>query len=195
MRVEAAARLEDLLREHRASLVRLWVDEALGIYPEDARKFLRRQKDRFANPVGNTLSEELGALFWLLADDAPEEEWAPHLDRIMQVRSVQEFRPSQAVAFVFRLEDLVREAGGDAPADEAACRELAARLDRLALAAFDSYAGFRERIHRVRIDEVKRRVSTLAKMHGIGFADLEPGVGLPPAREGPEAPEEPADKT
>jgi len=184
VRVDAAASLEGLLRDHRDALVRRWVDAALEVYPEHARKFLRRQEDRFENPVGNTLTEELGVLFDLLADAAPETEWTPHLDCIMQVRSVQEFPPSSAVAFVFRLEDLVRKAAGD----EARLRELAAKLDRLALAAFDSHSRFRERVHRIRVAEVKRRVSTLAKMHGISFGDLEPDAGLPPSLQAQEEP-------
>ena len=95
--------LEALLRAQKDEIAQLWVDAALCVYPGDTRKFLRRKKDRFENPVGNRLVSLIPALLDGLLDDASPEELAPHLDPIMQVRCIQDFAPSGAVGFLPRL--------------------------------------------------------------------------------------------
>ena len=73
------------------------------------------------------------------------------------MRAVQDFTPSQAIVFVYLLKDILRqEAAPEAKSEEVreGLAALEARLDRLALMAFDVYMECRERLHRIRVNEV-----------------------------------------
>ena len=132
--------MEDLLRAKKAGIARRWAEVALEVYPEQTRRFLAGQKDRFANPVGATLATELPALLDGLLDSAAPDALAAHLDPLIQVRCVQDLSPSQAVGFVLRLKEVVREALAER-ADDDALRPFDARVDGLLLLAFDRFAA------------------------------------------------------
>ena len=55
--------------------------------------------------------------------------------------------------------------------------ELEARLDGLALVGFDAFMQRREKLCEVKISEVKRKVSTLLRRHGMGdeYFEEKPG--------------------
>ena len=44
--------MTELLQSKRAAILARWNRLALEVYPEDAARFMRREKDRFQNPVG-----------------------------------------------------------------------------------------------------------------------------------------------
>lgn len=162
--------LEDLLRESRDELVDRWVEAAWEVYPPETVKFFGREKDRFSNPVGFTTRTSMEELFDALARNAPADEWQEPLDKLIQVRCVQEFGPAEGLAFIFRLKQVVRGKLGKSKAAAKHLEAFDAAVDRLALAAFAAYAQFRERLYKIRVDEVKRRVSTLMRMFNT---DLE----------------------
>lgn len=168
-------RLEELLATRREALVSSWIESTFSLFPKETATFLRTSKDPFANPVGATVSTELASLFDVLLQDAPAPEAARHLDPIVQVRSVQDCPPSEAVSFVFLLKEVVRRelaAASDAPAARAELTAFEDRIDRLALLAFDSYTKFRARIHELRVQEVKNRVSGLLRRSRLTADDL-----------------------
>lgn len=112
--------------------------------------------------------------------DASPRQVKAALDDLIRLRAVQDFTPSQAVGPLFLLKDILRTAlldpgfrrterqdgpvrpRGTPPRRPSAgeildgCFEAEARLDSLALLALDLYAADRERIFRMRVDEVKR---------------------------------------
>ena len=45
--------LIDLLTENKADIVEKWIDHVLNCYPADTARIFKRQRDRFANPVGH----------------------------------------------------------------------------------------------------------------------------------------------
>jgi len=167
--------LLDLLRQRRSDLIRIWIDRALEVYPEDSSGFLKGQKDPFANPTGNTIATEIEHLFDALLRSAPREEVSPHLDPIIQMTCIQEVAPSRAVSFAFQLKDVLRTELAAELRDRSVLEELLEfedRIDRLAMWAFDSHTGFLQRISRIRVREAKARVSTLLKMVGVDWDDL-----------------------
>ncbi|MCL5266588.1 MAG: RsbRD N-terminal domain-containing protein [Bacteroidetes bacterium] len=152
--------LRELLVKKKSAIVDKWVQRILGSYPSESLKFLISQKDRFANPVGYTISSSAGAIFDELIGDSDSRVTETLLKDVVRIRAVQEFSPSQAIRFVFDLKEVIRneiekEAGEICSSDELA--ELESRIDNLALIAFDSYMDSREKLFRIRLDEVKAR--------------------------------------
>jgi hypothetical protein len=179
--------LEDLTREKRTEIVDGWIRAALGVYPADSAAFYEKGKDPFANPVGASVRDALGPLFDALVSDAPLQAYAPHLDRIIRVRCVQEVSPSQAVGFVFLLKGVLREALVPPGADAkllTSLMALDARIDRMAACAFDVYAMYVRKIADIKVREMRDSVATLRRMSrlsgGIDDAGDDEGQGRSP---------------
>ncbi len=156
----------ELLRPHRSRLLDRWRGAALAAYPEETRRFLVREKDRFQNPVGAILGSSLEGLLDGLLEGVPEGELAARAEDLMRVRAVQDLGTAGAVGFVFALREAAREALAqeeDAGAKEAELRELDRRLDRLALVLFDRYLACREEVAAIRVREDRRRVAVALK--------------------------------
>lgn len=171
MALSVTAMLRNLLVEKKSAIVDKWVRRFLGYYPSESLKFLTSQKDRFANPVGYTISSSAGAIFDELVGDGDLQVTEVLLKDVVRIRAVQDFSPSQAIRFVFDLKEVIR---GEMEKEtrEIACRdelmELESRIDNLALIAFDSYVESREKLFRIRLDEVKARsLQAMAEDGGV----------------------------
>ncbi len=152
--------LKELLVKRKSEIVDKWVQRIIGYYPSESLKFLTSQKDRFANPVGYTISVSAAALFDELAGDREPELTETLLKDVVRIRAVQEFSPSQALRFIFDLKDVIRTEIQREPGTSIEIAELAefeSKVDSLALIAFDSYMEAREKLYRIRINEVKAR--------------------------------------
>lgn len=171
--------LARLLSERQGALCGRWRDAVLAGYGERTAARWRQDRDPFRNPVGHALETGLPPLLGAVArqgDLGPEAVNA--LEAIVRIRSVQELAPSQAVGFVWLLRDVLRaelsaELAGGALAGE--LEALERRIEWLGLCAVDTYVALRERLYRIRQDELKRSVSSiLRRWHG---GDLpEPGA-------------------
>ena len=169
-----------LLKEKRAALLSRWRDRIYESYPKEAVRFFRDERDPFKNPVGHSIRQATEVLFDAVVMDQPAAGVADALDGMIRVRAVQELSPSQAVACVFQLKQVLREALAE-PAAAAAKRDaldgLFDRIDSLAAMAFEGYVRCVEQIHTIRLNELKRRTAVLAARFG-----MEPDLGpAPPA--------------
>jgi hypothetical protein len=131
-------------------LVEQWFAQTVESYPELTSRFLTTEKDPFRNPVGHTLRNEMVVLVQELLGGMNREKVAQALDAIMHIRVVQDFTPSQAVAFVFLVRNILLGTNPPRPA------MVGARVDQLALMAFDRYMKCREQIAKVRANEIGR---------------------------------------
>ena len=173
--------LKNFLLEKKAPIVKKWCDVVLSAYPEQSRSFLKKQKDRFANPVGGTIFEGIESIYDELLQGTDSDKISLFLDNIIRVRAVQEFSPSQAVGFVFGLKKVIREELKSEILKEGISEEWAAfesRIDGLALLCFDIYTACRQKISDIRVDEVRRRSSKLLKMAGLLYEVPEEEGGL-----------------
>ena len=174
-------KLTKLLAQNKAPIVGRWLDLIFETYPDDARRFLTKQKDRFANPVGTTISKEIETLYDELIEGLETDRVSPLLDRIIRVRAVQDFSPSQAVNFVFLLKKAInKEILGEILEDQLS-EDLAiieSRIDDLALLAFDIYMNCREKLHDIRANEAKNQVSRLLQRAGMisEIPNIKPGA-------------------
>ena len=150
--------LENLLSEKRAAILERWFHFILDTYPADTSRIFKRDKDRFTNPVGYTISRETKTLYDELLHDMNPEKIATCLDNIIRIRSVQDFPPSQAIAFIFLLKKVVREELASEIEERQAFEQLSefeSRIDKLALLALDIYVQCREKVHQIVVDEVR----------------------------------------
>jgi hypothetical protein len=151
--------LKQSLIEKKKSILERWFHLILETYPQEIAKLIGKEKDRFVNPVGVTLSEEMEALYEGLLQGVEADQLSSPLGKILQIRSVQDFSPSQAVVIVSLLKNALQEEMKENKIEMNGMIEewfdLESRIDQLSLMAFDIYATYRERIHEIRLKEVK----------------------------------------
>jgi hypothetical protein len=159
-------KLEEFLSEKREAILKRWFNAVVETYPADTSNFLKAQKNPFANPVGNAISEGLDGVFGALLGDGEELDSkgvSPFLDSIIRVRAVQGFTASQAVSFVFSLGEVIigelEDSGYEPSLKEISA--LLSRIDRLALLSFDIYMGCREKLYEAKSNEVRNRTFRL----------------------------------
>ena len=139
------------------SILEKWSQLVLDTYPADTANFLQHERDRFINPVGCIISQEIKTIYDELLHGMDLEKLTASLNEIIKVRSVQDFSPSQATGFIFLLKQAVREelaseiAGNPTPEE---LLDFESRIDGLALLAFDIYTNCREKIYKIRVNEV-----------------------------------------
>jgi hypothetical protein len=152
--------LLEFLARKKDAIGRLWLERTLQGYAKSTSGFFVEEQDRFRNPVGYTLKENLPVLFAALLLGRASGESDRALDAIIRVRAVQDFSASQAVAFIFILKDIVRqELRGERRIDPdgSALAAFEKRIDALALLAFDLFVRCREQICAIKVNDVRRR--------------------------------------
>ncbi|MBU0486171.1 MAG: RsbRD N-terminal domain-containing protein [Proteobacteria bacterium] len=150
-------KLSGLLAEKKSAIVKKWVNHLLGTYSLDSSGFLQKQTDRFANPIGHFVNEGLNGLYDILCDKDATDVTAI-LENLINIRAVQDFSPSRAVAFVFAIKKIVREVCDKEKENGellVALPDFDKKVDNIALQAFDLYMTSRERLFQVRIKELK----------------------------------------
>jgi hypothetical protein len=155
------------LTPDRSEVLEKWFKGIAETYPRVTATFLRNQGDRFRNPVGHAISEAIGPIYDQVVTAMNEEVLSDALEGILKVRAVQDFRASEAVGFVFALKSVIRGVVGPESLDPHWIAEIDARIDRVALLAFDKYSECRERLHEIRANEIKTRWMRLLERAGF----------------------------
>lgn len=153
-----AANLKNILSEKRSAILNCWVDHILDTYPADTANFLRDKKNRFANPVGHSISEGTAGIFDDLLQGIGQDKVSPFLDNIIRIRAIQEFTPSQAISFVFFLKKIIRNELAKEIAENGLFDELTLleyRIDSLGFLAFDIFMRCREKLYDIKANEAR----------------------------------------
>jgi hypothetical protein len=169
--------LRDVLQAHRSEALDRWRGFVLDSYPEEAARFFRKEKDRFKNPVGQSIHRATEILFDGVLLERNAQGVPEALESLVRIRAVQDFPPSEAVAFVFLLKRAVREVLEEASTDgvpATALSDLESRADGLALAAFETYTRCREELFEIRLRSSQRRVAVLLERYGREVPEGEP---------------------
>jgi hypothetical protein len=174
-------KLEKLLSEKGPAILDKWLKLILESYPTDTQRFLKKQKDPFANPVRHTISKEIENTYKELLKGVDRERVSPFLERIIKIRAVQDFSPSQAIAFVFLLKRVIREVLDKEIREHRLSADLLAfesQIDDLALVAFDVYMRCREKIYALSANEARNQVYRLLQKKGLlaEIPEWEPGL-------------------
>ena len=166
-------KLYNLLSEKKSAILDRWYDAVLDTYPSDTSGFLKGQKNSFLNPVGFTIFQGIENLFEeLLCENNPPisplvkggegglsgERASLFLDNIIRIRAVQEFTPSQSVAFVLLLKNAIREELKSELVERQLLEELLffeSKIDDMALLSFDIYMKCREKLFQLKVNELQ----------------------------------------
>ena len=111
-----------------------------------------------------------------LVADADGETLSHCLAEIVRIRSVQDMRPSTALSFLFLLKNVISRVLKNDLRKPSVARELEwveKRIDSMALFTFDLYSRCRERVYEVRVNDIKRNVSSLLKRSPFFNSDNE----------------------
>jgi hypothetical protein len=174
--------LERFLSEKRSSILTKWRNLIIGSYPADAQRFLRKEKNRFSNPVGQSISADVEILCDALTTGEDSDKLSSSLDGIIRIRAVQDFKPSQAVGFVLQLKKIIRFELAMNRQDEAELKDeleaLEDRIENAALLAFDIYSQCRQKLYEIRVNETKNQVGRLLERANltVEIPDLEPDL-------------------
>jgi hypothetical protein len=135
--------LTDLLRQRKKFLLNEWFRRMLEDYAEETASFLRKEQDRFANPVAHAFSEAMEAIYRALVDGCDVNYEA--LEYAIKIKALQGQDPSRGVAFIHQLKDVVRQMPAGS-VTEKEFGELENRIDRIAAAALDMFMANRAKI-------------------------------------------------
>ena len=168
--------LKNLLKQKKSTITEKWLEASFNAYPSDASVFFIREKNQFANPVGQTHAQGINAIFDALVEEKDSETLGSDLDLVIKIRAVQEFSPSKAISFIFLLKDIVKKELKGEIGDPSVAKDLAelfSRIDDMALLAFDIYTKYRDKIFELRVNDIKRRVAQILKQSKFFDSDLD----------------------
>ena len=167
--------LKEHLTEKKTGILKKWFDVVVDTYPDETSAVLKKHKAQFTNPVGYTLAEGLEHLFDALLQGLLPDTVSRFLDSIVRLRAIQDFAPSDAVSFIFRLKKEIRnELGTEILAQQGIAEELTAfdsAIDDLALYAFDLYMKCREKIYDLKANEARRMTFRLLQQARLIVGD------------------------
>ena len=174
-------RLNNILAQRKTAIIKKWFTLVIETYPSDTSKFLKSQKDPFANPVGRTIYRGLEALFDELLKGIDYKTITTFLDPIIRIRAVQNFSPSQATGFIFFLKNVIRENLLKEISEEQIINELLlfeSKIDELSLIAFNLYMQCREKIYELKANEMKNRTFRAFERAGLvkEIPEVEPDL-------------------
>src|SRR5210317_973324 len=163
-------RLNTLLAQRKTAIVKKWFAATVETYPSDTAKFLKSQKDPFANPVGRTIYQGLAGLFDELLKETDHDIMRSFLDPIVRIRAVQNFSPSQSTSFIFLLKNVIRNNLQKEEFQAQLFSELLlfeSKIDELGLIAFNLYMNCREKIYELKANEMKNRTFRAFERAGL----------------------------
>ncbi len=162
--------LRELLIQNKDTILGKWFNLILKSYPPDVSKFLKKERDRFNNPVGHTIFQNINHIYDELVNETDGERIVVCLDNIIRIRSVQDFSPREAVAFIFQLKKIIRDELGSENRGDKILKEILEfeqEIDELALLAFQIYMRCREELFEIRAKELRNRSDKLLEMADV----------------------------
>ena len=174
--------IEKFLAEQKDVILKKWFDLILETYPPDTSAFLKKQSNRFSNPVGHTIHEGMLQILAGLTGEHTEEKISEFLDNIIRIRAVQDLTASKAVSFIFSLKQVIREtlrASSQKPMPYEELLALESRIDTLALAAFDIFMQCREKLYDIKANEMRNM--TFRLLQRVNKMDEDQGKKPDPA--------------
>jgi len=171
--------MQEFLEEREGKILKKWKQLFWESFGEEAKKFFTREVDQFQNPFGYRVDESFEGLLRQIFGDFDWEQIGYHLDRLVQMRAVQEAEPSKGLFLFFQLKRVLREEVGEKIIKKFGAEEylkLEDRINAILIKAFDFYMKYREKLYQLRYEEWKRNNYLLLKKAGVVFDMLE---GMP----------------
>jgi ribosomal protein S17E len=160
--------LNKALKEKEERIIKRWENKLIESYPEDTQRFLKTEKDQFANPVGYTIRNEIRNLYDGFVNQ-DKSKINSSLSQIIKIRAVQDFSPSAALYFILELKNIIKEETEWGSYNNEEREELDERISSLLLEAFDIYEQCRYKLYELRVNEIKNQVSGLLRMANLVY--------------------------
>jgi hypothetical protein len=176
-------KLAERVAAQRSAIVKRWFELVAATYPPDTARFLKSQKDPFANPVGQSTIGSLQTALDALLEGADAQVQAEALDPVIRIRAVQAFSPARATAFILALKPIIRDALGKELTGDGVYQELLVlegRIDEMLLIGFDIYLKCRETLFQLKVDLEKNRIYHAFERAGIVTREPEEGAAPEP---------------
>ena len=157
-------RLKKFLTDHKKEITERWFEIIIQTYPAESFKFFSESTKKFSNPVGYTIHEEISSIYEDMVNLSCTEHTEKSLENIIKIRAVQEFTPTEAVSFIFRVKGIVRESAAELIPNSISIKEinnLDDFCDELACKAFDLYMSAREKLYEIKANEVRKRTQKI----------------------------------
>ncbi|WP_372678391.1 RsbRD N-terminal domain-containing protein [Desulfosarcina sp.] len=168
-----------ILAAKKQEILESWFQATVDSYPAETARFIKSQKDPFANPVGQATYRSLEALVEALTAGHGREVMTTALDPILRIRAVQTFTPSMATSFVFSLKQIIRQhLPGDGRDADVDMNALDRQIDEMAMAAFDIYVACREKIYELKATESRKQFFGSLKRAGLIDETAADGPGF-----------------
>lgn len=170
--------LAELLERRKAEIVNIWFDSMMASYPADTAQFYKGQKDPFANPVGATSRQGLTQLFDQILGNMDRNTITASLDTIIRIRAIQNFTPSNALAFIPELKKILRKTFQKELLNTDQVQYFLGiedRIDHLVLFAFDIYVTCREKIFELKVSTEKEKIYKAFARAGLITEAFEEG--------------------
>ncbi len=153
--------IREILIKNKSAVLEKWIKSITDTYPAETSNFLRLQKNRFSNPVGFAVSAGAEKILNEILNEGSLERIKDALTDIIKIRAVQDFTPSQAAGIMLSLKKIIIDELDNKIKDWKSFEEfikIESGIDNVILYAFDLYTEAREKVHQIRINEIKARM-------------------------------------
>ena len=160
--------IHEFLSQNKDDILKNWRNAIFAAYSDNTAKIMKKENDRFANPIGYAISDGTAKIYDELIGDFDEEKLRKALDSIIRIRSVQDFSASTAVSFITQLKktiiDQLMSINNSLSTDELI--ELDSKIEKLTMMAFDIYVECREKLYEIKANSVRMRSYKLLEKAG-----------------------------
>ena len=173
--------LDERIKRKKSHIVNTWFDLVMQSYPPDTAQFYKGQTDPFANPVGAATKKGLDNIFDEILGNMDHKTLVDSLDAIIRIRAIQNFTPSDALAFIPELKKILRKTFSrelkTIPQLEA-LYQIESKIDQLTMIAFDIYLQCREKIYALKVSTEKEKIYKAFARAGLITEAFEEEPGL-----------------
>jgi len=177
--IALSKKLIEYLENKKEFILKKWKSTFWDSFGEESKRFFTKEVDRFQNPFGHRIDEAFGGLIKILFGEFNWEEANYYLNRLIQLRAVQETTPSKALNMFMQLKGIIREEIGDEILKKFGIEEflkLEDRINAFIIRSFDFFIDYREKLNQLRYEEWKRAHFLLLKRAGLVYDPME---GMP----------------
>lgn len=150
-----------ILEEKKSFILEAWFQTMVKTYPTEVQGFLQKKEDTFTNPIGSTIYDSLAAILEEIIQDKNLHRTKKSIEEIIHLRAVQNFSPSQAISFLPTLKQIIRKelSATNLVGDyQKEYDNFSLFIDELTMQAFDIYMGCREKIFKLKVKEIQRKI-------------------------------------
>lgn len=147
----------EALNEKKEKILSQWQSVIFSSYANET--IGQKPGSRFSNPIGYVIEKSSTEIMEWLLNVENHGELAAALEDICRLKAIQEFKPSEALSFIFALKQIIREELKDENGSnywEIEIGYIDKKIDEVGLHAFDIYSECRAKIYEIRMDEIKR---------------------------------------